>query len=198
MPHEYDKHKRRSTRLKGYDYSQPGVYFLTICTQLHRCLFGEIVGGKMQPNLCGSIVSDEWLRSFEIRDELDLDEWILVPNHIHGLVIINDTHVAGSAREMATGKVEIRSGRQRRQNSRSVMPGRKPRSISSFVAQFKSTSARRIHKVLGISAKSVWQRNYYDHIIRNEKDLDTKRQYIAENPLRWEAERENLCTYGRI
>ncbi len=88
MKYDPNKHHRRSIRLKGYDYSSAGAYFITICAYQRACLFGEIVDGMMQLNEFGQIVADEWLKSSEIRREIALDEWVVMPNHIHGIVFI--------------------------------------------------------------------------------------------------------------
>jgi hypothetical protein len=83
-------HHRRSIRLQGYDYSQAGVYFVTICAQNRECLFGEIVNGGMRLNEAGRMVTDEWIKTAEIRDEIELDEWVVMPNHFHGVLVIGD------------------------------------------------------------------------------------------------------------
>ena len=88
MKYNPDIHHRRSMRLQGYDYSSPGAYFVTICTQNRECLFGEIVARKMVLNDAGKIVADEWIKTGDIRDEIELDAWVVMPNHFHGIVMI--------------------------------------------------------------------------------------------------------------
>ena len=153
MTHDLKKHRRRSIRLKDYDYSQSGAYFITICTHNKEILFGEILDGEMQLNKFGWVISKEWLRSIQLRQEIELDEFVIMPNHIHGIVIIIESNVG------ATG--------------RSPLPkGPKPKSIGAFVASFKSAVTKRINSIRGTLGIPVWQRNYYEHILRDEKDLD--------------------------
>lgn len=92
MQYNPDLHHRSSIRLKGYDYSQPGAYFITICTHNRACLFGHIVNGAMVLNDVGKIVADEWMKSDEIRNEIELDEWVVMPNHMHAIVMIRRVH----------------------------------------------------------------------------------------------------------
>jgi putative transposase len=89
MRYDLSKHHRQSIRLKGYDYSADGLYFVTICTYQRNCLFGEIANGIMHRDEYGQIVAEEWLKSAEIRQEIELGEWVIMPNHIHGIVIID-------------------------------------------------------------------------------------------------------------
>ena len=97
MKYDPVKHHRRSIRLKGYDYSQAGYYFVTICCYQRQCLFGKIIDGVMQLNRYGAMVQDEWLKSSVIRVEIKLDEYIVMPNHFHGIVIINPVGAKGEA-----------------------------------------------------------------------------------------------------
>ena len=90
MKYDPNKHRRRSSRLKGYDYSQSGAYFVTICADRRQCIFGDVVDGQMRLNRYGKIVADEWRKSSSIR-EIELDEWVVMPNHFHGIVIINNS-----------------------------------------------------------------------------------------------------------
>jgi len=153
--------RRRSLRLKGYDYAQPGAYFVTICTHRHQPLFGEVVDGAMQLHAFGQIVWEEWFRSAEIRAEIVLfsDEFVVMPNHLHGIVwIVEADNAVG-----ATG----RSPLQKRPLSPPRGPA--PRSLGAFVAGFKSIVTKRINALRGTPGARVWQRNYYEHIIRTEK-----------------------------
>ena len=171
MKYDPAKHHRRSIRLKGYDYSQAGFYFVTICCHQRQRLFGKIVNGAIQLNKYGEIVEDEWLKSSIIRQEIELDEYVVMPNHFHGIVIINPVGV----------------------NCRSPLPSSaipthpsmKPRSLSSIMAGFKSAVTKKINIIRHAPGTPVWQRNYYEHIIRNERALNNIRQYIINNPLSW-------------
>lgn len=88
MKYNSEIHHRRSIRLKGYDSSRKGAYFVTICDQNRECLFGEIVDGVMRLNHMGKIVADEWVKTAKIRNEIELDEWVVMPNHFHGILVI--------------------------------------------------------------------------------------------------------------
>lgn len=171
MQHNPDKHHRRSIRLPGYDYSQAGYYFVTICCHGRQCLFGDIIDGAMRLNEYGEIVIDEWLRSSQIRQEIQLDEFIVMPNHFHGIVVINPVG--------ANGRSPLP------QSNKPIMPLMKPKSLSSLMAGFKSSVTKQINLIRNTPGTKIWQRNYYEHIIRNEKALDNIRQYIINNPLSW-------------
>jgi putative transposase len=165
---------RRSIRLKGYDYSQPGGYFVTICTKNHAPIFGGIRDGEMVLNEIGQIASEEWQKSIHIRKEIKLDAWVVMPNHIHGIVIITQGEDVDVG---AHGRAPL------------PYPRRSPRSLGSFIAGFKSSVTKRINKLRNTPGQPVWQRNYYEHIIRNEDDLGITRQYIARNPIQWDLDR---------
>lgn len=179
MNQYHSQHHRRSIRLKGYDYSQTGFYFITLCSRDRQCWFGEIKNGKMYLNSIGSIVAKEWLKSAEIREEIELDEWIVMPNHFHAIVII---------------QTEIKNGfAEQFENN----PGaRKPRSLSTLISGFKAVVTKRINEIRQVSGVSIWQRNYYEHIIRDELSLYNIRKYIVENPLSWSEDPENPQKYS--
>ena len=173
--------QRRSIRLRDYDYSQPGAYFVTICTAERVCLFGAIADDAMHPNAWGDIAAEERLRSGEIRREIGLDAFVVMPNHVHDIVFINETVGAIPAVE-ATGPMRQRVA---------PLPGPPPRSLGAFIAGYKSAVTVRINRMRGTPGAPVWQRSYYDHIIRDEAALDRIRRYIAENPARWPHDRDN-------
>jgi putative transposase len=159
---------RRSIRLREYDYAHGGGYFVTICTHGHKCVFGGISRAEMQLNEVGRIVEDEWRRASEIRTEVLLDAFVVMPNHLHGIVFINE-HA-----KRAGGNVVPR-----------MMRGTGHRSLSALVAGFKAATTRRMNQVLRVPAAPLWQRNYYEHVIRNDEDLGRIRQYVSDNPARW-------------
>jgi putative transposase len=243
MQYNPDIHHRQSIRLKGYDYSRPGAYFITICVQDRHHLFGEIKSGKMVLNEFGLIVAEEWKRSEEIRKEIKLDAFVVMPNHIHGILVINTLSVSNGfdgdksdgtigmpgimgmagLNEMAgaddttvgaTGRSPLRHPspiphpspdrhhsyqhgdgppqpygssviNKIEQLSMSVSNGPKPKSVGSFVAGFKPAVSKRINEKRGTPGSPVWQRNYYDHIIRNEQEFAAIRYYIINNPINW-------------
>jgi REP element-mobilizing transposase RayT len=186
MRYDSERHHRRSIRLKGYDYRQVGGYFITLVTQDRACLFGEVVDGEMRMNEYGQIAWEEWFRSAEIRREIRLypDEFVVMPNHIHcmdcGTPCRGDGPVAPTPGAHDCVRAHRRAPLQR-----------PPRSLSSFVAGFKSAVTKRINEHRGTPGAPVWQRNYYEHIIRNEDDLEAIRHYILTNPSRWHEDREN-------
>jgi len=167
-------------RLRGWDYSQAAVYFVTICTYQRECLLGEVVDGRVRTNAYGRIVEEE-RRTREIRPEVELDAFMVMPNHLHGIVVVPG-----------------RGARPRlRQDLRPCAPTtghlfRRPRSLGSLVAGFKSASTRRINAVRGAAGSAVWQRNYHDRIVRNKRELRAIRQYIRQNPAHWPDDPENL------
>lgn len=173
MPYNPDRHHRRSIRLKGYDYSHTGVYFITLCTDRRECLFGEIIHRTMQLNQLGEIVAEEWLKSVEIRQEIELDNWVIMPNHFHAIVIID----------------RARSGLDKCPLPKTDKIHMKPRSLSSLVAGFKSSVTRRINQTRNNPEYPVWQRNYYDRIIRDTESWEKIYNYIDANPENWEIDR---------
>jgi putative transposase len=188
MKYNPEKHHRRSMRLKGYDYSAAGAYFITLCTYQRQYLFGEIMDGAMHLNPYGKIVEEEWMQSSTIRQEIELDGWVIMPDHMHGIVII--THHDISAR--AHGRVPPPSAPPpfgpKPYAPPSCIPPRKPQSISSFMAGFKSAATKRINILRDTPGTPVWQRNYHERIIRDESALNNIRRYIQMNPINWKSD----------
>jgi REP element-mobilizing transposase RayT len=169
-----DVHHRRSIRLGGYDYSRAGAYFVTICTRNRDCLLGELAGGEMRLNEAGRIVQEEWMKSARLRPRVILDEFVVMPNHLHGIIALGD-------------------GRGTLQRAPTTERFGKPTSdsIPTIVRLFKSATTKRINEIRGTPNLPVWQRNYYEHVIRNDEELTRIRKYIQDNPLKWEMDREN-------
>jgi len=185
MSYDSNRHHRRSIRLAGYDYTQPGAYFVTICTHQREWLLGEVVDGKVVLSEFGRIAHDEWWASSRIRREIELDAFVVMPNHIHGIVwIVADDPVEAEAhgRVGAHGRAPLR---------------RPPKSLGSFIAGYKSVVTKRINQMRGTPGVPVWQRNYWEHIIRTERALQAIRQYIADNPARWSLDRYNPAAVSR-
>lgn len=160
-------HHRRSVRLKGHDYAQPGAYFVTMCTRDRECLFGEIVDGEMRLNEYGMAVRDEWLRTAELRENVELDAFVIMPNHLHGIVMITQGRgTACRAPTEAFGKPVADS-------------------VPTIVRAFKSASTKHINQIRNTPGTPVWQRNYYEHVIRNDAELNAVREYILANPATW-------------
>ena len=178
MPYDPQKHHRRSIRLPGYDYASPGAYFVTICAYQRHCLFGQVVDGVVNLNRFGRLVETEWLRSPDIRREIELDTFVVMPNHLHGIVWIVATDQTAGARGPSPLPTSNISSRQ---------PARGPstKSLGAFVAGFKSTVTKQINQLRATPGQPVWQRNYWERVIRDERALHAIRRYIQTNPARW-------------
>lgn len=163
---------RRSIRLKGYDYRQSGVYFVTICAYRKLRLFGQVLDGRMLPNDLGATVTECWNQIPLVRDKVELDACVVRPNHIHGIIIINNNAAVENAARTAQS-VDASASRPARG------------SLESIVGQFKRAVTLRGKSLNQPPEGPIWQRNYYERIIRNENSLNDIRNYIAENPERW-------------
>jgi putative transposase len=174
--------QRRSIRLKGYDYSQPGAYFITICTKDKIRILGNIEGERVIYSQIGKIAEECWLNIPDHFPNVKLDQWIIMPNHIHGIIFIHDSR---------RGEAFVEDHNQMKPPTANASPvrhpkGTTPKSLSAIIQNFKSVSTRRVNKLQVTPRKSLWQRGYYDRIIRNEMELDHIRRYIQENPLKWD------------
>ena len=177
---DFKKYKPYSIRLKGYDYSSPGEYFITICSHDRKCVFGEIIDGEMFLNDLGKIVQEEILKSLQIRKELDIDIFSIMPNHLRIIISLNDIYHdpvetnGHSSLQFSENKFQM-----------------KPKSVSSFVVGFKSASTKRINILRNTLKQPVFQDGYHEHIIRNEKSYDEIYSYIESNPNTWDRDRNN-------
>ncbi len=187
------KHHRRSIRLKGYDYSQAGAYFVTVVAWHRECLFGEIKNAEMRLNRIGKIVEHEWLELPKRLSYVELGAYAVMPNHFHGILFIHEmvgaTH-HGPTRSRLDSKPSS-SITQERPDGSPLPHGPKPASLGAILAQFKSRATKRIWKIPEFRDTPIWQRNYYEHIIRDKTDLQNKTDYIEANPLLWEQDEEN-------
>ena len=181
MPYDPNIHHRRSIRLRGYDYARAGAYFVTICAQGRECLFGEITDGKMQVNGYGEIVASWWEDVPRHFPAVELDAAIVMPNHFHGIIMIAEPVGAGSPRPAPR---PVTGGNTKTGAVTAPLRGRP--TLGQIVAYFKYLSTKHINISRGTPGVRIWQRNYYEHIIRNEADLCRIREYIANNPLKWE------------
>ena len=171
--------ERRPTRLKGYDYSQAGRYFVTVCTKDRIHWFGDIRNGKMILNESGRIAAEQWKWLGNQYDTVTIDEYCIMPNHLHGIIGI----AVGNGRD------------------RSLQPNDRPqpkiKPLPELMGAFKTTSSKLIHRN-GLP-EFQWQKSYYDRIVRTESSLNTMREYVRNNPLNWETDSENLtksCLVG--
>jgi len=178
-------HHRRSIRYQGYDYSQSGAYFLTLCCYDHQCLFGYVANGIMVLNKYGMIAHEEWIKSAKIRQEIRLHEFVVMPNHIHGIVeIIND---GKGDRPVAQNNDK---GDTPEKGDRPVAPtGPQSGSIGAIIGGYKSSVTSKINKLRNTQGVPIWQRNFYDHVIRNEESHQNIRNYIRNNPMNWSSDK---------
>jgi REP element-mobilizing transposase RayT len=152
-----DRVRRKRMRLEHHDYAMPGAYFVTACTIGRRCLFGEVVDGAMLLNDFGREVEAAWKDLPQHFGRLTLDHFVVMPNHVHGILVLGD--------------------------------GSSP--LSEVVRSFKTFSAHRVNLRRGSRGASLWQRGFYDHVVRDEADLARIREYIENNPARWALDEEN-------
>ena len=165
-------HHRRSIRLKGYDYAQAGLYFVTICCQDRACLFGEIIDGKMILNDAGEIANECWTNIPNHFPNSVLHEYVIMPNHVHGIIELKSEYV---------GAENIPPNHN---GANDDSPLRSPsKTIGSIVRGFKIGVTKWMRQNTDLN--NVWQRNYYEHIIRNEQSYQTISQYIINNPAKW-------------
>ena len=158
---------RQSSRLPGYDYTQPGFYFVTVCAYHQRCIFGDIDADTVRLNDAGQTAAFtcKWLA--QQYPHVELDEFVIMPNHMHGLIII--------------------------QNGDDTRPGEpgQYKSLGRLVGAFKTVSTRRINLLRGTPQSTVWQRGFYEHVVRTSDSLERIRAYINTNPVRWALDPEN-------
>jgi REP element-mobilizing transposase RayT len=163
-------HHRHSIRLKGYDYSQAGAYFVTIVAWQREMLFGEIVDGEMKLNEFGEIISEKWQWLETQYEYVELGAWVIMPNHHHGILVIHNGR--GGSRPAPTPPIK-----------------RKP--LGGLIGAFKTVSTKQINLLRDTEGQVVWQRNYYERIIRNEPEMDRITRYIESNPTQWADDNEN-------
>lgn len=174
MPYDPRMHHRRSIRLPEYDYHTPGVYFLTLVAVNRECLFGKMEGGTVVISPLGNIVAECWQWIGQQYPYVELDEWVIMPNYFHAILWIN---------EFQQG--EPPPGASRRAPT-------KIKSSGSLIGAFKTVSTRKINTFRSTPGLTVWQRNYYEHIIRSEQSLGNIRAYIFSNPDCWNEDEENF------
>ena len=199
-----NKYRIKSHRRPNWDYSNNGAYFITICTQHNICNLGKIENNKMNLSDYGKIIETEWHKSFEIRKELFLDEFIIMPNHMHAIIILENNEMKmnddmdGDMPVQTHGRASLSS--QMPSQSPSQMPIRLPKSISSFIAGFKSAINSKIDDYIDENNLDIpkynrknhfFQPNYNDHIIRNDKAYHNIKNYIINHPTKWEKDKFN-------
>jgi REP element-mobilizing transposase RayT len=186
MKYDPQKHHRRSIRLKGYDYSQAGAYYVTIVAQNRACLFGDVVNGEMQLNDAGRMLQEQWAALPQRFPNVELDEFIVMPNHSHGGVVITDeTSIVGAPLVGAPDAGIPGTNAEERDPA-----------LGEIVGAWKSIITDEYIDGVHQSNwqpfdRKLWQRNYWEHIIRDEKELDRIREYIINNPANWESDENN-------
>jgi REP element-mobilizing transposase RayT len=183
MKFEPQPRHRRSIRLKGYDYTSPGAYFITIDTEQRECLFGSIDAAVLHLNALGRVALSEWERLPGRFRYISLDAFIIMPNHVHGIIILSGRGTAG---ELNDQDPDTHRRAPTEQFGKPV-----PGSIPTIIRSYKSAVAAQINRLRGTSGAPIWQRNYYEHIIRNQAEWERIRLYIQNNPATWSADREN-------
>jgi putative transposase len=165
-----NRYRVESTRLQGWDYASAGWYFVTLCTRDRTCWFGDIVDGDMCLSEAGLIVAEEWQKTAEIRPNVELDQWIVMPNHLHGILVITG-EAAAAPKPLAHWSAKS-------------IPRLQAGSLGAIIGQVKSVCTKRI-RAAGYP-DFAWQGRFYDHIIRDESSLSRIREYIVGNAATWE------------
>jgi putative transposase len=171
-----DTYRSQSNRCPGWDYATPGAYFVTICTQGHRCYFGTVVDGMMNLNQIGEVVKEEIEKTPQLRKMVKIDSWVIMPNHVHLIIFITaEDTVETPRRDVSTDDVLVW----------------KPGCLGAIVNHLKGACTRRIRA--NFNPAFAWQPRYYDHIIRDARDLERIHDYISINPVNWRE--DNLYTF---
>jgi len=184
-----DKFKIKSTRLQNWNYSTPGFYFITICTYNHNNFFGKIINKKMELSKRGEITKSELLKTFEIRKNIKLHEWVIMPNHVHILMEIkNQNNQHSKCRDVENKRRDVAryvsTIEENSKNFSKISP--KPNTISSIIRSFKSAVTRQINPKTVFFA---WQPRFHDQIIKDEKELLIVKNYIINNPINWQKDK---------
>jgi len=198
MKFDPDKHHRRSIRLKDYDYSSPGAYFVTICAQNREFMFGEISFGEMILNDAGKMIETTWNELPQNYPGVAIDEFIIMPNHFHGIILLTGKNVDIASERGNHGGIAPTNSAETVRAMPLCSPNNIEHSLSlpDVVHRFKSlTTARYRQGVVEYSWRTfpgrLWQRNYYEHILRDEDELNQIREYIRTNPQNWDIDIEN-------
>jgi REP-associated tyrosine transposase len=179
MKHNPEKRHRRSIRLRGHDYAQAGAYFVTVVTKDCACLFGEVVNEETRLSDAGRMIERWWFELNRKFSTVETDEFVVMPNHFHGIVVIAGITVGA---DLCVGP-----------NSEGAHAGAPLPTIIQWFKTMTTNEYMRGVKTQGWPpfAGRLWQRNYYEHIVRSENELNRIHEYIANNPLQWEIDREN-------
>ena len=180
MRFDLDRHHRRSIRLPDYDYAQPGAYFVTVCTRARECLLGRVDDSGMFASTYGRIVEECWTDLVNHYAGVKLDAFTVMPNHIHGVIILTE--------DDSNHPAAIGAGFK-------PAPAKRRHGLPEIIRGFKAFASRRINEVRDTTGVRLWQRNYYERVIRNESELNAVRQYIRHNPSRWAEDANNPANF---
>lgn len=187
MTYDPQKHHRQSIRLRQYDYSWPGAYFVTICVREKECVLGEIVNGEMQLSDWGRIVHTFWDAIPEHFPNVFIDGRVTMPNHMHAIINIDhDRRGAVAAPNIAAPNIAAPFAENAGEETSPLRP-----TLGQIVAYYKYQTTKRINELRGTPGVPFWQRNYWEHVVRDDIDLNRIRQYIENNPLRWHEDQLN-------
>ena len=171
--------ERKLNRLKNYDYSEGGYYFVTVCTKDREEWFGKIESGEMFLSPSGEVARDFWVEIPLHFQHTEIDEFSVMPNHVHGILVIEGNMVGNAYMRSQKGNAFMH-----------FLQNRTKMLLSKIIQQYKASVTRKINS-LGDGLNFGWQKSFYDHVIRNDRSLDNLRQYITNNPLKWELDIEN-------
>jgi putative transposase len=170
-----NKPVRRLLRLKNYNYQTPGAYFITLCTHQRENLFGRVFNEEMNLNEAGAIVESVWHDLPVHYSNVELDQFVVMPNHVHGIIVLCKPIGAGLKPAPTNSRTH---------------------GLPEIVRALKTFSSRKINQIYGRHSQPIWQQGYYEHVIRNDESLDRIRGYIVNNPLSWHLDRENIERTG--
>jgi putative transposase len=190
MNYDPTTHHRRSIRLKNYDYTQAGAYFIALCTEHRACVLGEVIDGEMQLSPTGTIVAEAWEWLAQQYPYVAIDTYVVMPNHFHGIIVI-DAPTVGAVRQRPTIPTTLPHTVWPVRQPPTIIPTIHRKPLGWLIGAFKTVSTKRINVLNATLGMVFWQRNYYKHIIRHEDALDRIRRYIMHNPMKWAIDHKN-------
>jgi len=173
MPDAPSTGHRRSIRLSHYDYAQPGAYFITICARDKECFFGKVIDTEVELNESGKAVQQCWLELPEHFAGVDVDAYVVMPNHVHGIIVVHEDR-ARRAVPLRPDKLPLRQ-----------FGAPEHATVPTIVRSFKAAATKLVNELNRTPGAPLWQRNYHEHVVRNEEDLNQIRVYIAMHPAQW-------------
>ena len=193
MSKRYDPeiHHRRSIRLSGYDYSQAGAYFVTLCEVTRQCLFGDIKDGEMRPNSYGEVILACWNEIPDHFPGVELDAFVLMPNHVHGVLVLPGDALSAEHPTHPVGARHASPSLGHASPSLGHPAPVSPPTLGTIIGSFKSAATRHINLLRDTPSEPVWLRNYFERVIRNEAELNKIREYITYNPANWDTDKIN-------